>query len=229
MRAVKPSSVYNKLNVLIKGRARKELECKKFLTNIPEILIDRGNLLEPLFVASESRLYSGVSDYIISAKIRHEDGSISNKAYVWELKAPQCEIFVKDIENRLKPSEHLISAENQLFNYYHEVKANPFIQRDCNVFQDDIKLGGIIIGCERNLIRGISGKADKKRALYQRAKFIRETYLYERIGIRLLTWDTILYNIGLKGTKTFAGLKKMNKKEVTLVLRNISTADFEIK
>lgn len=228
MRAVKPSSVYNKLEVLIKGRAKKELECKKFLTNIPDILINRGNLEETLFVASESRLYTGVSDYIISAKIRDEDGSICNKAFVWELKAPQCEIFVKDTGNRLKPSEHLVSAENQLFNYYHEIKASPFIQRDCKVHPDDISLGGIIIGCGRTLVRGVSDE-QKKIALYERAKFIRKTYLYERIGIRLLTWDTILYNIDLKGTKTFDGLKKLNKKEVTLVLRNISTADFEIK
>jgi uncharacterized protein with HEPN domain len=140
----------------------------------------------------EYRSNNGDSDYIISANIRDDCGVNIVRAYVWELKAPQCYIFEKDNENRLRPSKDLISAENQLLHYVHECKGNAQFREEFRVTHpDNVYFGGIIIGSNSKQVNGDYNQ-EKKNMLYEKAARIRAEYFYKKIGIRLVTWDTVL-------------------------------------
>ena len=110
--------IHANLKKLIEATVKKENECRKYLQYAKEALV-RDTVLEFVYVETERRATVGNSDYIISGKIVDETGNECVKAYIWELKAPQCHIFEKDTENRLRPTIDLIQAENQLLNYYH--------------------------------------------------------------------------------------------------------------
>ena len=114
------------------------------------------------------------------------------KAYIWELKAPQCHIFEKDTENRLRPSKDLIQAENQLLNYYHENKGSELFRNNFGVTHSEyVCFGGIIIGSHARRVRGDYEEA-KKEKLIETAFMIRKNYIYDRLNIRIMHWDYIL-------------------------------------
>jgi len=142
------------------------------------------------YVETEFRGYSGDSDYIISGELDLA-GTSPTVAYVWELKAPQCYIFEKDTEHRLKPTYELIDAENKLLHYYNEVKESSQHRDHFGVtLPDYVRLGGIIIGSNRTKARGFYDGALMDR-LYRRAIYARMT-MYRPAGIFLVTWDHIL-------------------------------------
>ena len=186
-----PDDLYKDFKSLIEAEDNKELECRKYLQYAKELLV-RDTVISYEYVESELRGHVGDSDYVISGLVADETGVESVRAYVWELKAPQSYLFDAETENRLQPSRTLIKAENQLLHYYHELKGNDLLRHKFGVTHPDcVCFGGIVIGCRK---RWASGKYEehKKRKLYEMALMIRKTYIYDRLGIRLITWDHIL-------------------------------------
>lgn len=182
---------YKCLRELIESPNNKELECRKFLQYAKDALV-RDTVMEFVYVEKERRGTSGDSDYIISCKVRDETGVEAVKAYIWELKAPQCFIFEKDTENRLRPTKELIQAENQLLHYYHEQRGNEQFRNEFRVtHSDNVLFGGIIIGCHSRKTKG-NYEESKKNTLFEKALMIRKRYIYEPLQIRIIHWDYIL-------------------------------------
>jgi hypothetical protein len=189
--AADPFVAYEQLKELIDAPESKELESRDFLHHAKEALV-RDTVLDFVYVEKERRAAPGDSDYIISCKVCDETGVQSVKAYVWELKAPQCHLFEKDTENRLRPTRELLQAENQLLHYYHEHRGNDEFRREFGVTHpDNVLFGGIIIGCQRCSVKG-DYPAEKKAKLFEKALFIRKHYFYERNNMKIFTWDFIL-------------------------------------
>jgi hypothetical protein len=182
---------YDELKALIDDETKKEHECRKYLQYIPHYLF-RETVVSYEYRETEYRGHSGDSDYVISGKVKDESGFECVRAYIWELKAPQCYIFEKDTKNRLRPTKDLIQAENQLLHYYEEQKGSDQFRDEFKVTHpDNVCFGGIIIGCNRTLVKGDYNEKKKER-LFQRTKTIRDKHFYRNSGIRLVTWDTIL-------------------------------------
>lgn len=182
---------YAELKALIEDTGNREHECREYLQYAKEALMS-NTVSEFVYIETERRATAGDSDYIISGKIIDETGNESVKAYIWELKAPQCCIFEKDTENRLKPTKELIQAENQLLNYYHENKGSESFRNDFGVtHSDNVCFGGIIIGSRDRRVKG-DFEEGKKEKLTETAFMIRKNYIYDRLNIRLMHWDYIL-------------------------------------
>ncbi len=178
------------LAALIDADDFKERECRDFLKYAKAALVN-DNVIEFLYVEQERRGYAGDSDYVFSCRIKHGAGAEYVRAYIWELKAPQCYIFEKDTEHRLRPTKELIDAENKLLNYYHEHKGSELFRNTFRVTQStDIRLGGIIIGCNNRRVQGDYEMAMKNK-LYQDALTIRQTYLYDPAQFKIVNWNFI--------------------------------------
>jgi hypothetical protein len=182
------------LSELINATRNKEHACRYYLQHtgfmlVPETVV-RFNRVE-----TERMGNLGRSDYIISATVWN-GGEESVRAYIWELKAPQCYIFSTDVHNRLKPTKELIDAENKLLNFYYENKNNPLFHHQYGISHpasDNVKLGGIIIGCNRTKVNGTFTQTEKAQ-LFSVAKSARNL-MYESCGIHLKTWDEVLHHI----------------------------------
>jgi hypothetical protein len=182
---------HTSLKKLIESKENKEHECREFLQFAKEALV-RDTVVEFVYVETERRGTAGDSDYIISGKVVDETGIESIKVYIWELKAPQCYMFEKDTENRLRPTKDLIQAENQLLHYYHENKGNERFRNDFGVTHSDkVCFGGIIIGTHNRRAKGKYGET-KKNKLVETALMIRRKYIYDPLNIRIMHWDYIL-------------------------------------
>ena len=181
---------YFLLKELVESERYKELECRFYLQYVKDFLM-KETPIEFVTVETEYITTPGRSDYIISGKLI-DSGTYRTHAYLWELKAPQCYIFEKDTENRLKPSSDLIDAENKLLHYYDDLRTSDTARQDIGVGRDcHIHLGGIIIGRENALVNGEFASPYRKKALYSRAIDSRRI-LYDDAGIKLVTWDQIL-------------------------------------
>lgn len=141
----------------------------------------------------EDRNYFGSTDFILAATLRDDRNQEANCAFIWELKAPQCYLFERDNNNnRCRPTLDYIKAENQLLHYYYQaVGDSHFRQRYAVLETRNIRLGGIIIGRSKDrLAKNIVSVADKTNVMT--ALSIRQDYLYQSHGIRVLTWDRVL-------------------------------------
>lgn len=191
-----PQSAVTELTNLINSEGRKERECRKYLHYAHTILFREDVPKDIVYEEPEMIGSAGVSDYVISGSIGNNPSS-SNcvKAYVWELKAPQCFLFKKDNENRLRPTPDLNDAENKLLNYVDELRGNHTLQTRFGVTHSDyVCIGGIVIGCKSKLVDGNYEEA-KKTKLLNDALRIREEWFYKRAGIRLITWSHVLDHI----------------------------------
>jgi len=188
------AEAYESLKRLMEDSHNRELKCREYLKHAKYLLF-REQVIEFKYVETEYRGHSGDSDYVISGTVRLEQGYECVKAYVWELKTPQCYIFEKDNENRVCPTKDLVKAENQLLHYYHENKGKEEFRKEFGVtHSDNVCLGGIIIGTGSRKING-DYEEDKKKKLYEKAMTIRNLYFYNPHGIRLMTWDNVLEHL----------------------------------
>jgi len=179
------------LKELINHPDRKERECSEYIELIGEFLIPQYSDKDITYIKKEYIGNKGRVDYILITKIE-EGGDTNNRAYFWELKAPQCNIFINDesSDERLGPSPDLIDAENQLLYYYYEHKHNDGFIREYELGgPDNVCLGGIIISSEEKKVYERIAEKDKER-LYGVAFRIRTKILYDE-KIRLMTWDDI--------------------------------------
>ncbi len=105
--------LHDELKALIDSDQHRELECRRYLKHAAGLLIDQTSHAI-VHETSEYRGHTGNSDYVIVCRVRDvAGGGESVKAYLWEVKAPQCYLFQFDTMNRVRPTAELISAENQ--------------------------------------------------------------------------------------------------------------------
>ena len=180
---------FTALRALIGGDRRCEEECSTFLSRARSLLVASNEILEEAYQYRGSK---GISDYIIVCREYDGVGNGTPKAYVWELKAPQCYLFAADTDARVRPSDDFVSAENQLLHYFHEYRGwAEFRRRFSLMDDDDIGLGGIIIGSRNRLVSGGSYDQTQRLRLSQTALAVRHRYLYRPAGMRVLDWDTV--------------------------------------
>jgi len=184
---------YNKLKALIDGGSRTELQCRKYFKYLDDSsqILAKGTHFGIKKSKSEYRGNSGDSDYILSV-CQEKAGIRCIRAYIWEVKAAQCPLFIKETENRLGPSKYLVKAENQLLHYYHEYKNWPQFHKCFSVHPDNVHFGGIIIGCKRKKVEGNFVDESDRDRLYEKALGIREQYFYKPNDIKIFLWESIL-------------------------------------
>lgn len=179
------------LTALVQEEGRNtEGECVAYLRHAASLLFERTAAGE-LRVENEYRQAFGDCDCIVYGNALTPTKRQENFAVVWEVKAPQSPIMVRDANrNRYTPSADLIKAENQLIHYHHEARINGELKRRLQVASDDnILLGGIIIGRDTSWVRG-----DDPNEI-ERAKLsfeVRRKYFYQPHSIVMHTWDSIL-------------------------------------
>lgn len=180
---------------LIESRNRTELECRKYLSFVSHLLVDGVSSDRSYDIAEEYRCHTGSVDYVIATSVWCGSAVPVVKAFLWELKAPQCYVFEHDDNSqRLRPTMDLVKAENQLFTYCDEAReCSGFLRRFKVSHRDNVMPGGIIIGSPSTLVKKPQHK-DVSR-MFNDAYGIREKYIYNSSRIRLYTWDYILKTI----------------------------------
>lgn len=184
-----PNNLYDELKALIYDTQNREYECRGYLTYAADVLFRDGGT--DIVCDVEYRGHSGDSDFIVIGRA-HGSGSDCIRAYLWELKAPQCFLFVRDRSsaNRLFPSKDLLQAENQLLNYYDELRDSVEFRSEFGITHpSNVLMGGIIIGCNKTKVNGEMELARRNR-LYEKAFRCRS--LFYRSDIQLKIWNTIL-------------------------------------
>lgn len=185
-------SLYDDLKALIYAKRHTEKECREYLKYTLDMLFKVGGT--DIQYVEEWRGHSGDSDYVVSGKCT-EGGDTRNHVYVWESKAPQCFVFEEDrsSQNRLIPSEDLFQAENQLLNYYDELRDSGEFKARFNIsLPSQIHIGGIIIGCDRTKVKGDFIQPEED-FLYNKAFRCRQIF-YEGV-VKLLLWNNILEHL----------------------------------
>lgn len=204
------SGEYESLKALVYSNdGNKEKECQPFLEHVPKLLLgqymSKFDSITFTRFERESRLTSGDNDVLQGFSVRDDTGRTVNHLIVWEVKAPQCSPFKITTKNRAAPTSELIEVENQLLHYFHDVKSSSAIKDEFEITnEDNIHIGGIIIGREDNLIVGgnqFTLTDERRLALYRRAKGYREKYFWDPyIDIKL--WDSVLANLCPTTTQT---------------------------
>lgn len=175
--------------------AQTEKECGVLLEQIAWVLLSvaDGNTT---FVSSEQTVTSGRIDIVVLAESQQVGGFQRREAYVWELKAPQLEIFETKTKSLAQPSQHLYGAETQLLHYYYSIINNPMLLKRWGIISSDyVKFGGVIIGRDKNFVNHKLKDLDAAlgEILAKEAHDIREKYIYRHLNIKLWTWDNIIY------------------------------------
>lgn len=178
------------LRALMTEADQREVECQAFLQYAHVLLAPPlSNVVQ---VVREQIAMAGRSDYFLLCEVR--EVTLRRRLVLWEVKAPQLAPFEVATANRLIPSRALIEAENQLLYYFDEYRTNAqFLDRYEIRHQDDVKLGGIVIGRDDNWVKTTPGNgmpADVLRQLASSALRIRDEHFY-RGRIRVLTWDQV--------------------------------------
>ncbi|MBU0975370.1 MAG: hypothetical protein ABIE03_06995 [Patescibacteria group bacterium] len=201
---------YKNLSELIRLRSHQELACRKMLIPYFYLLldIDSRSKYEKAEILWERPQFKGRCDLIIRVSWTNRLGNTEQKEFLWELKSQRMPLFNSKSETMLIPSKGLIEAENQLINYYDDLKNVPEFS--------NLSLGGIVIGNDDNLATFKDALEDaQKYRLIEDARRIRYEYFYSRCKVELLTWSEILYRI----------IKVTGKKFTNLVPAQLPTLD----
>lgn len=178
------------LRALMRETHQCEVECQEYLQYAHPLLAPP--LSRVIQVVREQVAMAGRSDYFLVCEVSEVEPR--RRLVLWEAKAPQLSPFEVATQNRLMPTRALIEAENQLLYYFDEYRSNgQFLDRYQIRHSSDVRLGGIIIGRDDNLVRpkdGISLSAEAVRQMASSALRIRDEHFY-RERIRVLTWDRI--------------------------------------
>ncbi len=190
-------NLYDELSRLLdEPTQRNEEQCRDYLQHTKNLLFEKFNrIIRFIHFDAEYRLTSGDADVAISGRIREEDGTECNIAYVWECKPAQVAIFKRETNRRFIPTMELIKAENQLLHYYLEAKGSRDFRDTFDITDENqVRLGGIIISRDSRRISQSGLALDRSADLYRKAKRARDE-LYSGLGIRLLTWDRVLEHL----------------------------------
>jgi hypothetical protein len=192
-------TTYDEINELIHQHDPNEVECGKYLKYIPNFMIKKEHSTQFIKDSTEVPGFRGRSDFIISAKI-DEGGVATEKLFIWELKAPQSNIFNIIEGNKLAPSNYLIDVENKLLNYVDEIQKSEATRESFSIAGSVIQSRNVIpdglIISRNDLKLWEKGKPINNRdADYEVAKRIREEFFYRCCNIKLYTWDDVLIEI----------------------------------
>ena len=190
----------DELQALINSDNHNENECRYYLQFARHILMP-WPIVNFRRVETERVGNLGRSDYVISGTVYHQTNQCV-RAYIWELKAPQCYLFEEDTGNRLKPSPELIDAENKLLNYYYESKNSGLFHQQYDLSQpgnENVCLGGIIMGCERTKVNS-NASAEVKSDKYRTAEIARN-FMYGPAGSKIKTRDEVVHQIRVSETR----------------------------
>ena len=192
-------------------KTQDELKCRKYLACVEDYLFKKDTLVSVLYSERETPVNTGKTDYIISGIIGNNPVvNACTRTYIWELKAPQYYLFKKDTKDRLCPTKQLFEAENQLLNYYHDLKYDlNLVKRFKAGHPANVFVGGIIIGSKDRTVRGDFEEA-KKDALVETAYAIRNEYFYSHNNLWLLTWTDVLNYFEQKVNERFINLTREN-------------------
>lgn len=178
------------LRALMIEAAQREVECQGYLQYAHALLAPP--LSRVVQVVREQIAMAGRSDYFFVCEVNEVEPR--RRLVLWEAKAPQLPPFEVTTQNRLMPTRALVEAETQLLYYFDEYRSNgQFLDRYQIRHPNDVRLGGIIIGRDDNLVRpkdGINLGPDALRQMASSALRIRDEHFY-RERIRVLTWDRI--------------------------------------
>ncbi|HBY01739.1 MAG TPA: hypothetical protein DEG92_04225 [Rikenellaceae bacterium] len=196
------SLAYNELKKLIQDSAS-EPELVDFITRYKLILLPSPFDFHEVDVTVEITTSAGIIDFMVIA--RQDNGNRGSKAYIWEFKNASSTPFklVKK-RGRGEPTNQLIGAENQLFHYFHRISEEEkyWLGNYSYINKRDVKLGGVIIGSDSNLIT--ISKNIKNPAQYQdkgkEAFRLREQFIYEKNNMMLLTWSDVLRRLNTQAS-----------------------------
>jgi len=183
----------DQLRDLINKKSYEEKACQEFLPEIALHLVPfRISKEQILNDGREESCRVGNSDFTVSIEV--DNGVVGRRmAYVWEVKAPQYYLFEQDTANRLRPTDALYSAENQLLNYVAELSQSPNFKSKFGLtgLIDEVRPGGIIIGRKDLLVKPSTKGAKTDEGLGRFAFSTREAYFWGVAGIRVCTWDWV--------------------------------------
>lgn len=189
-----PQDPANALRALMNEAQQTEVACQQYLEHAHPILAPP--LSRVVEVIREQPSLTGRSDYFMLCEVY--EFRPRRRIVLWEAKAPQLAPFKFATRNRLIPSRALIEAENQLLHYFDEYRSSGhFRDRHGIGHADDVKLGGVIIGRDNNLIQSTTEhtiSADEMAHLASSALRIRNEYFYQD-RIRVITWDRVAHAI----------------------------------
>ncbi len=185
--AAKPS---DELRTLMNDSSQREVECQNYLQHAHVLLAPP--LSRVVQIVREQVAMAGRSDYFLLCEVT--EVGLRRRLILWEAKAPQLAPFEVATRNRLIPSRALIEAENQLLYYFDEYRSNgQFLDRYQIRHPDDVKLGGIVIGRDDNLVKQSTGERLPDEVAQQMASSalrIRDEHFY-RGRLRVMTWDRV--------------------------------------
>lgn len=183
-------SKFAEFEALVRGNAKRELQCRPFLEYAESLLIRQT--LRSTVQFHEVRSYVGDADLVVAADVLTDTGEIERVAFFWELKAPQCFLFeYDDNKHRCRPTPDFVKAENQLLHYLEEAAGSDSMRKRLGVMdRNNIRPGGIIIGSKDTILRSPTRPRDVELA--QSALKMRAERLYHSQGIRVLLWDRVL-------------------------------------
>lgn len=178
----------------MESEARQELPSRDLLRKNADLLLARSveQVLE--YEDAEVRAATGRLDLVVVAKEVQLEGDSLRVGFVWELKAPQCEVFVpvKDA-TYYKASPDLVEAENQLLHYHDDLSTSESLRRQLGLEGCEIRFGGLVVGKEATSFRCREGQdRGKSRRQARIARRLREVRFYRQNEIELLTWDSVL-------------------------------------
>ncbi|WP_064831626.1 Shedu anti-phage system protein SduA domain-containing protein [Rhizobium phaseoli] len=181
---------YAEFERLADDESHRERECTRFLEEATDLLLP-STPVATIHIALEQRSPYGRSDYIVVADIRSDTGQQERHMVFWELKAPQCHLVeIDDSNTRYRPTKDLVKAETQLLHYVHQAAGDrDLLERYDIRYTANVIAGGIIIGRDNRLVRPGAG-VDPAAA--QHSYRIRQTHIYNKVQIRVMTWDRIM-------------------------------------
>jgi hypothetical protein len=186
------SGNFYKFRALVNSRTGlTETKCGPYLKYVSDFLAF-GTPRTVLRWDFEDRNFFGSTDFIVSASMETDIGRRVTTVFIWELKAPQCHVLEPDgtNKNRYRPTRELIKAETQLLHYYNYALGDRYFADRYGVEVNNIRLGGIIIGCQPDrFARNAKSEAEIKAAVSSLS--LRQKYLYDPNGVRVVTWDRI--------------------------------------
>ena len=191
---------YAQLSELVyNDQARNEIESRQYLHQCLSSLNDKCDLLCQGHVEKIVRFRHedpgryGPCDLIVIAEIIDATEEKRRRAFVWEVKAPQLPLFEEETKNRVKPSVHLVSAENQLFHYHEDKLGSDAFRDEFGLLSsEDVLLGGILIGRNDNMLKRKNISPEDGERLYRTALRLRRRYIYKKNNMELMTWSNIL-------------------------------------
>lgn len=178
------------LREFMQHEEQREVECQAYLERANALLAPPMSRV--IQTVREQVAMAGRSDYFFICEVAEIE--LRRRLILWEAKAPQLPPFEVITQNRLIPTRALVEAENQLLYYFDEYRSNgQLLDRYRIRHPNDVRLGGIIIGRDDNLVRPKASIELSQEALRQMAWSairIRNEHFY-RDQIRILTWDRI--------------------------------------